>query len=71
MMKECKTSKCQNKLQQLQWKKQEKMGSPHKRWCDEAGEDSNKMGINERQAMVRDHWEWRKTVLVTEVHERK
>jgi len=47
------------------------MGRPHKRWWDEVGKDSNKMGIKDRQAMVRDHWEWRKTVLVTEVLERQ
>jgi len=70
MLRECKTSKYQNKQQQLQWKEQEKMGRPHKRWWDEVGEDSNKTGIKDRQAMVRDHWEWRKTVVVAEVHER-
>jgi len=64
MLRECKPSKCQNKLQQLQWKEQEKMERPHKRWWDEVREDSNKMGIKDRQAMVRDHWEWRKIVLL-------
>ena len=71
MLKECKTSKCQNKLQQLQWKEQEKMGRPHKRLWDKVGEDSNKMGIKDRKAMVRDNWGWRKIVLVTKVNERQ
>lgn len=44
------------------------MGRPPKRWCDEVGEDSNKMAIKDRQTIVRDHWEWGKIVLVTEVH---
>jgi hypothetical protein len=39
-----------------------KVGGSHKRWRDEVGKDSNKMGIKDRRAMVRDHWEWRKTV---------
>jgi len=47
------------------------MARPHKRWWDEVGEDSNKMSIKDRQAMVRDHWEWRKFVLATKVHERQ
>lgn len=46
------------------------MRRPPKGWWDEVGEDSNKMGIEDRQVIVRDHWEWRKIELVTEVHER-
>jgi hypothetical protein len=37
-----------------------KRGRPRKWWTDVVKEDLNIMGIKNRQAMVRDRWEWRK-----------
>jgi hypothetical protein len=45
-------------------------GTPHKRWRDGFEEDLHVTGINNRQAIARDHWEWMKIVLEIKVHNR-
>jgi hypothetical protein len=40
-----------------------KIGRLGKRWRGEVKEDLNIMGIKNRQAMVRDHREWRKNLV--------
>lgn len=69
MLKECKTKECQKKLQQLKWKEQ---GSEDNHTKD--GETSlkvtNTMGIKNRQAMVSDHQEQRKTALEAKLNKR-
>jgi hypothetical protein len=47
-----------------------KRGRPCKRWWDKAENNLNIMGINNRQAMARDSWEWGKVVLKAKVHNR-
>ena len=47
-----------------------KTGGLCKIWRDEAERDLKTRGIINRQAVVRDHWELRKTVLETNFHKR-
>jgi len=46
-----------------------KTGRPRKRRRDEGvEEDVNVVGLSKRQAMARDHREWKKIVLETKIH---
>jgi hypothetical protein len=67
MLTECKTNERQNKLQQLQWKEQEKEEDKVKE-RDECEDDLNIMGRKNRQAMIRQLRKWRKFVLEAKVH---
>jgi hypothetical protein len=42
----------------------------HKRWRDKLKEDLHLTRIKNREAIARDHQEWRKTVLEVKVHNR-
>ena len=67
-LKECKTRKYQNKLQQLHWEGQGKDGRPRKRWKDDVQEGLNIVGIKYRRAMATDRRKWGRIVLEAKVH---
>jgi hypothetical protein len=66
MLKECKNQRIPKQIALATMVRTRKRGKPLTR-RSEAEEELNIMGVKNKQAMVGDFWEWRKTVLEAKV----